>query len=178
MEEVSASDNSGAELSQAQSNARPNWRVSAGVRRFELTNDHAFVAELTIPLAYRNKNQGRIAGAQSALAINRANEAAFGLQTETRLFAMYQNLQHSLHQADALENDILPKVEIALEETERAFAAGRYSFFELSLARAELLAARESAVEAAIDALRNIIEIERLTGVSVTSSLARTGGAS
>ena len=167
-----------AELRQAESNARSSWRLSAGVRRFELSDDHAFVAELSIPLAFRNKNQGRVAEARYALELTSAEQSASVLQIETRLFALYQDLLHSLHRANALNNDILPKVEGALDATERAYAAGRYSFYELSAARRDLLTARSSAIEAAIDTLRSIVEIERLAGVSVTSSIGRTGGAS
>ncbi len=166
------------ELRLAETNAKPSWRVSTSVRRFEFTDDHAFVAELTIPLAFRNKNQGGIAAARSKLALSTARQSESLLRRQTELFAMYQELQHSRHIADVFHTNILPKVELALEETERAYAAGRYSFFELSLARADLLAARASSVNAAVEYLTHVIEIERLTGVSLTSSLANTGGPS
>ena len=167
-----------AELRLSERNARPNWTLSAGVRRFEITNDHAFVAELNIPLAARNRNQGRIAEARAALELTEANRSDAALRTEVHLFALFQNLQHSFHEANVLETSILPLVENALKETERAYEAGRYSFFELSTARSELLDAQNNAVQAAVDTLRNVVEIERLTGVSLKSSLAHAGGAS
>jgi cobalt-zinc-cadmium efflux system outer membrane protein len=167
-----------AEISLAERNARPSWTLSAGVRRFEITDNHAFVAELNFPLAVRNRNQGRIAEARSALELTEANQSVAALRTEVVLFAVYQELQHSLHEAYVLKTDILPKVEHALKETERAYEAGRYSFFELSTARSELLDAQNSAVQAAVETLQSVVEIERLTGLSITSSLTQSGGAS
>jgi len=166
------------EIQLAEHNVRPNWRVSAGIRRFESSDDHAFVAELNIPLALRNKNQGRIAAARTTLAISSAQQTDALLRIETKLFELYQELQHSLHVAKAYNSDILPKVEQALDETERAYAAGRYSFYELSAARSDLLSAKASSVDATVETLRYIIEIERLTGVSLRSSLTDVGDAS
>ena len=163
------------EVRVAEGNAAPNWRISAGVRRFESSDSHALVAVFNVPLAIRNRNQGRIAAAKAALELSTSRRAASLLQLETRLFAIYQDLQHSLHEAKAFKSDILPKVEAALEETERAYAAGRYSFSELSVARSELLTARVRSIQAVVDAFRSIVEIERLTGVSLSSSLGRGG---
>lgn len=164
------------EIRLAQNDAKPNWRLSTGVRRFESTDDHAFVAELSIPLSLRNKNQGRIAGSRAALSLSAARQSEALLRSETKLFAMYQELQHSLHVANAFKKTILPKVEQALLETQRAYETGRYSFYELSSARAELLSARISLVEANVGALKRIIEIERLTGMSLSSSFNPAGG--
>jgi len=159
-----------AELRLAEVNAKPNWRLTAGVRRLERGDDQAFIAGITIPLAMRNRNQGRIAEARARLAMTDADRVATRVQIETQLFALYEELQHSLHRAVTLREEILPRIEQALEETERAYAAGRYGYFELRVVQAELLETRTALVESSIDAHRNAIEIERLTGTTVTSS--------
>lgn len=161
-----------AELRLAQAQAKPDWRITAGVRRFEHSNDQAFVAGITIPLATRNRNQGRIAAARSRLEMTNANKTTTRVQIETQLFALYQELQHSQHRAATLSDEILPRIETALADTERAYAAGRYSYFELKVVQAELLDARAALVESSIDAHRRIIDIERLTGTTVMSSVA------
>jgi len=160
-----------AELHLAEAQAKPDWRLTAGVRRFERSDDQAFVAGITIPLATRNRNQGRIAAARSRLAMTDADKTATRLHIETQLFALYQELQHSLHRAATLSEEILPRIETALADTERAYAAGRYSYFELKVVQAELLDARAALVESSIDAHRRIIDIERLTGTTVMSSI-------
>lgn len=160
-----------AELRLAEAEAKPNWRLSAGIRRMELTNDHAFVAGISIPLATRNQNQGRIAEARARLAMADANRAATRLQIETQMFAVYQALQHSLHRARALREEILPRVEQALADTQRAYTLGRYDYSVLQLLQSEALDTRAALVEARIEAHAHLIEIEQLTGTEIPSSV-------
>jgi cobalt-zinc-cadmium efflux system outer membrane protein len=162
-----------AELRLAQQGAKPNWRITAGIRQLQQTDDQAFMAGITIPLATRNRNQGRIAAARAALAMTDASRTATRVAIETQLFALYQELQHSLHRAATLRDEILPRVEKALDETERAYEMGRYSYFELRVAQADALHARTAVIVAIIDAHRNTIEIERLTGATLSSPARR-----
>jgi cobalt-zinc-cadmium efflux system outer membrane protein len=165
-----------AELRLAETRARPNWRIGASVRHFEVSGDQAFVADITIPLATRNKNQGQIAAARAALEANAAERHAARIDLETRLFALYQEFLHSLHVAESLRDDVLPKVETALRETRRAYEAGRYGYLELTNAQDEALSVRTATVLAAVDANRNLIEIERLTGTAITAPAIARGG--
>jgi cobalt-zinc-cadmium efflux system outer membrane protein len=162
-----------AELRLAQQDAKPSWRVTAGIRHLQLTDDQAFMAGITIPLATRNRNQGRIAETRAALAMTDASRTATRVRIETQLFALYQQLQHSLHRVTALRDEILPRAEKALSETERAYEMGRYSYLELRVAQADALRARTAVVVAIIDAHRNTIEIERLTGTTLSSPVRR-----
>ncbi len=100
-----------AELRLAQQGAKPDWRLTAGIRQLQLTGDQAFVAGITIPLTTRNRNQGRIAEARAALALTDASRTATRVRIETQLFALYQELQHSLHRATTLRDEILPRAE-------------------------------------------------------------------
>ena len=133
----------------------------------ESTDDYAMVAGITIPLALRNRNQGRISEARAVISQTRAETAAAKIRIETTLFVLYESLQHSLHRATTLQNEIIPRVESALAETRTAYERGRYSYLEWRTVQAELLDARRKLIEASIDAHRQVIEIERLTGVRV-----------
>lgn len=160
-----------AELRLAEAEAKPNWRLSAGIRRLEFTDNHAFVAGITIPLATRNQNQGRIAEARAKLAMAGANRTATRLQMETQMFAVYQALQHSLHRARTLRKEILPRIEQALADTQRAYASGRYDYSVMQLLQAEALGTRTALLEASIEVHAHLIEIERLTGTAMPSSV-------
>ncbi len=159
-----------AELRLAEARAKPNWQVTVGVRRLERSDDQAFIAGITIPLTMRNRNQGRISQARARLAMTDADRAATRVQIETQLFAWYQELEHSLHRVATIREEILPRIERALEDTERAYAAGRYGYFELRVVQAELLDTHTALVESSINVHRHVVEIERLTGTTVTSS--------
>ena len=72
-----------------------------------------------------------------------------------------------------LRDKVLPRVEQALADTQTACATGRYGYFELQLVQTEVLDTRSALVEASIDAHKRLIEIERLTGTTVLSSVTQ-----
>jgi len=156
-----------AQLQLAQAQNKPGWRVNAGVRRFQSTNDQAFVAGITIPFGERTRNPGRIAEASANLDKVDLEENAARVRIETALHVFYEKLQHSLHVINTVRDDIIPPLEQALTETRRAYNLGRYSYLEWRSVQAELLDAHDALIEASINAHRNIIEIERLTGVRI-----------
>ncbi len=157
-----------AELKLAESRSDSNWRVKLGVSHFETVNDQALVAGITIPFGERSRNTGRITEARENLSQTAAKEAELKVRFETSLYVLYQELQHSMHRIDAYRSEIIPQLENALKETSRAYDLGRYSYFEWHSVQADLLDARSALVEDSIDAHLKVIEIERLTGVSMT----------
>ena len=157
------------ELRRIEADAKPDWKVTVGVRHLQNTSDQALVAGITIPLGAGKRNEGRVAAARADLARSDADRAVTRINLETRLFALYEALEHSLHQATTLQDDILPRVEEVLTETQRAYELGRYSYLELRTARDDALQARTEVVAALIDAHRNVIDIEALTGATLSS---------
>lgn len=161
-----------AELQLAEARTRPNWQMAASVRRLEQTNDQAFVADIVIPIANKNYNRGQVAAARARLSMAEADREVTRLRIETQVFAMYQELQHSLHRVELLRDEIIPRIESALRDTKSAYTAGRYAYAELRNVQAELLAARMELIDASINAHRYVIEIERLTGTNVVPATA------
>jgi outer membrane protein, heavy metal efflux system len=153
----------------AQAQARPSWTVFGGVRRLEFTDDFGLVGGISIPIATRNKNQGRIAEARANLARTDAEATAARVRIETALFVLWQELRHFTQTAGRLRADVIPRIESALEDTRRAYELGRYSYFEWSTVLADLLAANNELLEANIGAQQVVIEIERLTGVGIAA---------
>jgi len=154
-----------AKLHLAEAELKPAWRGSLGVRRYENVNDVALVTGFTIPLTLRNRNQGKITEAHSVADQTVAETAAARVEIETTLYVFYAALQHSLHRANTLRNDVLPQIELALTETKSAYERGQYSYFDWRAVQAELISAQDALIDASVDAHRNVIEIERLTGV-------------
>lgn len=161
------------ELLLAEANAKPNWKVTTGVRHFEQSNDQAFVAGITIPFSTKNRNRGRIAEAQADLAFSNSTAIATRVEIETRLFALYQELQHSVHRARTYRDEIIPRINKALAHAKRAYDLGRYSYVDLRIAQDDALRARSEAISAEIDAHHNRLEIERLTGTAVSTPVDR-----
>ncbi len=156
-----------AELALAQAQARQPWRLTAGVRRFEGTDDMGFVGGIIIPLAVRNRNEGQIAAARANLARTGAERAVAEVRIETLLFTLHLELNHFLQTAIGLRDEVVPRLEQALADTRRAFELGRYSYLEWRAVQGELLTANQDLLENTISAHATAIEIERLIGVAL-----------
>ena len=63
-----------------------------------------------------------------------------------------------------LRDDILPKLGKAEAAAERAYRGGAISYLEWAQLQSERTATRKQQLEAALDAQRALIEIQRLTG--------------
>ena len=156
-----------AQLRFEQASNRQPWNVYAGFRWLNKESDHSFVAGVSIPLGGEDSNRGRVAEARARITQSKLEREAERLRLRTDLFVIYQELVHNAELAEAIAQDILPLYETALVQTQAAYEAGRYSYLEWSASQVNLLNARNDLVEAAHSILHNLIEIERLTGVSV-----------
>lgn len=156
-----------AQLNLAESKSDSPWRVNLGIRHFETSNDQALVAGISIPFGERSRNTGGIIEARENLSQTQAQADALKVRFETTLYVLSEEMQHAHHSVGAYHNDIIPQLEKALKETRRAYNLGRYSYLEWRTVQVDLLDARSALVEASIDMHLKVIEIERLTGVSM-----------
>jgi outer membrane protein, heavy metal efflux system len=159
-----------AEIRMAEMRRRPPWHVTAGVRRFEDFNDHAFVFGVTVPLSSPSSAGGAMAEARANSAAVDAKTAATRVQLDAELFALYQELRHAYAEVETLQKEVLPRMEEAARQSRYAYERGRYSYVEWAGAQRELLDAQQALFEAAADAHRFRIEIERLTGAALTGN--------
>jgi cobalt-zinc-cadmium efflux system outer membrane protein len=156
-----------ANLLLAEARRWPTIRPTLGVRHYQATDDTALVAELKIPLPVFGRNQGRVSESRAALARTNAEADAARVRVHTALFEVYEELQHHIHRANTLRDDVSPRLTAALTETRRGYEKGRYSYLEWRALQADLLAASNALIEASTGAHRLVIELERLTGQRV-----------
>jgi cobalt-zinc-cadmium efflux system outer membrane protein len=157
-----------AQVDLAEARRWPTLTPSIGGRHFEDSGDWALVAGLKVPLPLFDRNQGRVAESRAALARVRADSEAERVRVHTALYEIYQEAQHSVHRAEALREEVIPRLEEAVDETQKGYAQGRYRYYELRTVEADLLAARRSLVEATTTAHRLVVTLERLTGERMT----------
>jgi outer membrane protein, heavy metal efflux system len=156
-----------AELRLAQAQARPDLTLSAGVRRFQESNEHALVAGFSIPLAIGNRNQGAIREAQVRRDQTGAVRTAAFVRARATLFSLYQELTTARARLETLRKEAVPLAETALAQTRIGYERGRFSYLELASAQQELLSLESAAIEAATDYHQQLTEIERLTAESL-----------
>ena len=66
------------------------------------------------------------------------------MRLDTELFAIYQDLNHAYTEVKMLRDEVLPKMELAVEESRYAYERGRYSYVEWVAAQRELLEMRRA----------------------------------
>jgi len=126
----------------------PDPTLSAGVRRFEESNDQAFIVGISIPLPFRNRNQGNIAAAQAqyraASASEAIAEADYRLEFErTRTLYLAAGTR-----VETLSSASLPQAEEALRLVEIGYRHGRFALIEVLAAAEARDAIRENLIQA------------------------------
>jgi cobalt-zinc-cadmium efflux system outer membrane protein len=125
------------------------------------------VAGLTIPIGNRAAWEGAVKQARAQSEQSLAQTDVLTLQLNVELFAIYQDLQHAYTEVEGLRDEVLPRMQEALNESAYAYDRGRYSYMEWVAAQREVADVRRALLEAAANAHRYRIEIERLTGAAV-----------
>ncbi len=148
----------------------PNVTLGAGVRRYEGSDDSAFVFGLTLPLPLADRNQGRRAETKAREQISAADGRAAGIRLHTALFAFYQELVHAATTLGSLESEIVPLASSALDLAEQGFRGGRLSYLELLDAQRTFVDVRRERIEVAATYQRLLLGIERLLGTPVHST--------
>lgn len=162
-----------ARLHLAQSRRRMNVELSGGVRYFNITDDSALVLSASIPLGSRSRAAPDIESSQLLSERNPLLYKQRQLELHASLFQIYQELSHAYTASQTLRETIIPEAELALRDYEKGYRSGRYSLLELSDAQKTLLDARLESVMTAADFHNYRIEIERLTGQSMSTGAPR-----
>lgn len=155
------------EIELARIESKPLWQFSTGLRRYEATDDYGLVAGVSIPLGSSNQNQGRINALRASQQGLATESQALIHQLNTQLYILIEQMKHSEHVIHSVSTDVIPVLEQAYTEAEKAYKLGRYSYTEWINTQKDLLDAQSDLIAAYQNAHLNNIEIERLTGTSL-----------
>jgi len=128
------------------------------------------VASASVPLFAGRRAQGLIAEARAQRELVDAERRVAQVQAEAMLQQLHQQLKASVTEAETLRNEITPRVQEALDETQYAYERGRYSYLELVDAQREFLDVQKTLIEASANAHSLQVEIERLTNAPLTGA--------
>ena len=164
-----------ARLQLARSAATPDLDWQVGVRRLQDSGDTALVGSLSLPLGAARRAQPEIRAAEATL-------AALEIEREAQGMALYSPLvdAHGRYRVGQLEvqrtaSDVLPQLARAERAAERAYRAGAASYLEWAQLQSERIATQRQQLDAALEARRALIEIQRLTGQSFVHGPDATG---
>lgn len=150
-----------ADIARQRSMGIPDTTVSAGVRRFEESNDQAFVVGVSIPLPVLNRNQGNVAAAQARARAAGAREAVALADYRQEVAKARADYLAAQAKSETLEKDSLPQAEEALRLSEIGYRNGKFPLIEVLSAadtrdsiRRSLIDAREAQGRAAAQLIR------------------------
>lgn len=155
------------EIELARIETKPLWQFSAGLRRYETTDDFGLVAGISIPFGETNQNKGKIKALAASQNILESESLALVHNLNTQLYVLIEQLKHSQYVIKALSDNIIPVLEQTFSEAEKAYTVGKYSYTDWMNTQQALLNAQSDLITAYQNAHLNNIEIERLTGSSL-----------
>lgn len=153
-----------ARLQLARSEATPDLDWQIGVRRFQSNDDFGLVGSVSIPLGASSRAQPQIRAAHAELAGLEIEREAKGLSLYSTLAEAHGRYRVAEVEVQRLQDEVLPRLTRAEAATQHAYRAGAASYLEWATLQAESTSARKQQLEAALDAQRALIEIQRLTG--------------
>jgi cobalt-zinc-cadmium efflux system outer membrane protein len=157
------------EIELARIEARPKWQISAGIRRYESTDDFGLVAGISIPWGSDKRSLAKVQIIKAKQAALQSQAIALSRRLNTQLFVLLQNIQHSKHVIDTLTDKVIPLLQQASEESSKAYDIGRIDYLQWTTVRQELLSTEAQLLDAYQAIHLQHIEIQRLSGVSLSN---------
>lgn len=150
------------QLARSQATADLDWQL--GVRRLEASDDFGMVGSLSLPLGAERRAAPGIRAAEAELGALEIEREARGLALHSTLVEAHGRYRTAQLEVRRLQDEVIPLLSRAEGAAERAYRAGAISYLEWAQLQSERTAARRQQLDAALDAQRTLIEIQRLTG--------------
>jgi cobalt-zinc-cadmium efflux system outer membrane protein len=148
----------------ARTEATPDVDWQIGVRRLQGSGDTALIGSLSVPLGTARRAAPGIRAAEAELAALEIEREAKDLSLYATLVEAHGRYRQAQLEVQRLGEDVLPRLAKAEAAAERAYRGGALSYLEWAQLQAERTSARRQSLDAALDAQRALIEIQRLTG--------------
>lgn len=161
------------QLARSERSANVDWQF--GVRRLQENGDTGLMASVAIPLGGARRAAPGIRAAEAELALVEVEREAEGLALYSTLADAHGRYRTAQFEVQRLQDAVLPKLAKAERAAERAYRAGAISYLEWAQLQTERIASRRQQLEAALDAQRALIEIQRLTGRAFVAAAPAQG---
>lgn len=158
-----------AEYQLAKAGSAPDINISAGLRRLQPDRSFGLVFSASIPLATGPRNRPFEREAEGRVRRAQVDMAAKRWELESTLAELHARLTASKEVYVTLSERALPEAQKAVNVAEQGYERARYSFQQLSLAQQQFIEIQYAILEAATECHLIFLELERLTGQSMTS---------
>lgn len=157
-----------AEIELAKVKQKPSWSVNTGIKRNEFVDDYAVTAGISIPFGSENRNRGKITALRAKQNQSSAESDALYKRISTQLLLLTHKLKHNRHVINGLSTKTIPALELASIKAGAAYKIGRYRYTDWYAVQQELVTSQTELIEAYTNIHLFTIELERLTGSSMS----------
>jgi cobalt-zinc-cadmium efflux system outer membrane protein len=161
-----------ADLALAEAQAVPDVTVGGGLRFLREGSDAALVAGVSVPLPFRNRNQGNIRAAREYLAGAERSVPAIVAELHATFTAAWQDLAAAHAAVQSLRREALPATEEAHAVVRRAYAEGHLPMIDVLEAQRALVALRRELLEAEAAYATALARLEGLTASDFPATTA------
>ena len=151
----------------ARADTIPDVSVSAGLRRFNESDDVAAVASISIPLFIFNNKQTGVQRSEVGLSRASKEQAVTETRLRSALLIAYQRLNILNQEVTTLKSEILPGAEEAFNAATKIYRLGKLDILSLLDAQRIYFETRQQYVDAMTEYHRVVVAIERLIGSSL-----------
>jgi cobalt-zinc-cadmium efflux system outer membrane protein len=164
---VSETDRLRAELELATALGIPDVTLSGGVRRFNESDDNAFVLGVSVPLPLFDRNQGGILEARRRMTKADEERRAAELKVIDDLAQAYQSLSSAYAETTALKKDVMPGAQSAFEASREGYRHGKFDYLTVLDAQRTLFETKAQYIEVLNQYHQAVFDVERLIGTGL-----------
>ena len=125
----------------------------------------------SLPLPLANRNQGRIREAQHLAAKAAAQKRSEDVGIQAKLATTYFAVDAVVVELQTLREEILPKAQEAFDATNEGYRNGKFGLLDVLQAQHTLFENRARLLEAQAAYSQGVVDVERLTGLSLFPEL-------
>ncbi|MHC4548870.1 MAG: TolC family protein [Planctomycetota bacterium] len=158
-----------ARLELEQAGRYPDVTVTGGVLRFEESDEHAFLAAISLPLPIFDRNQGGVREALADLERAQQEQRAAVTRLNRKLNEAYLTLSNAAGEVETLEKHVLPAAQEYFDAAGEGLRQGKLGYLEVLVAQRTLFDSKEQLVDALAAYHLAVADVERLIGRSLAS---------
>lgn len=151
----------------SQAKGIPNLTVGGGMRRFNATDQDAYVFELGLPLPLVDRNQGARRQARFNLLQAKALKRTAVTAVHTRLNELHNSLLANHHAVTALRDQALPAARSAFDAAQKAFQHGVTDYINVLDAERTLINTQYKYIDSLAMYHKTLITLEAFLGTPV-----------
>jgi cobalt-zinc-cadmium efflux system outer membrane protein len=153
----------------AKSKSVPDISIGGGVRRFNETDENAFVFGISIPLPISDRNQGGRMEAAANLSKSYEEKRAARIEVTNQFDQMYTKLSTSLDKIRELQAAVLPGAKEVFEASQEAYNQGKIDYLNVLDAQRTYFVSQTEYLDALLSYHKAKADMEGLTGQTMNN---------